>query len=302
MNRRKSKYIVLVSLFLFLSFFTSVVKAQFQETEFSGGSKDSYQCFDPNTGEASKDLVSDSQLNGYWLCKCNDGSEPGTNGVCGSGSCSGLPGSSGCTAQQATIIPPKLQQLEIWFVKIIYAIWALVGSLSFIYLMVLAYRYVISRGDVTKITEIRQKIVYYFVGLALVFLAVPILTTVFRVLGINSDVECYNVEMPAFQFFFTDLCTDPDGTIATNPCQAMQEYAEDYRNSNPGATAAEAGQAAANKINGIACSTTGTSASCNVIQFLGICVDINTTCSPAGTADDKNTWTSPQLSINSCGP
>lgn len=308
--KNNQKFLVLALTFIMLSFFTSVVKAQFQEEEFSGGKKSSYQCFDPNTNQPSEDLVSDVQLNGYWLCKCNDGakSDPGRNGICGDASadCSGLPGSNGCTAQQATIKPPKLQQLEIWFVRVLYAIWALVGSLSFIYLMVLAYRYVITRGDVTKITEIRQKIIYYFIGLAVVFLAVPILTTVFRVLGINRNVECYNVQMPAFQFFFTDLCTDPDGTIATNPCSAITEYSNEYTSDNPNATPEQARDYAINRINGTTCATTGAVASCGEVRltfpFTGtsVCFETTATCSEAGGSDDKNTWTVPSTNVYSC--
>lgn len=117
----------------------------------------------------------------------------------------------------AILRPPALQQLEVWFVRVIYVIWAAVASFSFFFLVVLAYRWLISRGDVTKITEIRQKIIYYFIGVALVFLAIPILTTVFRVLGINKSNQCYNVNMPGFQFFFADLCTDPR-SVVTDPC------------------------------------------------------------------------------------
>jgi hypothetical protein len=213
---------VLLTLFIFLSLLTSTVHAQFQEEEFSGNKKESYQCF----GEGGRKLeVSDVKLNGYWLCMCEDGSSPGANGRCGgSTTCppTGRPGTTGCFAVQSVLKPPTFQQLEIWFVRLIYVAWSLVGTLSFFFLIVLGYRYTISRGDSTKITEIRQKIIYYIVGLALVFLAVPILTTVFRVMGINRNVECYNVNMPGFQFFFTELCTDPNGAVSgevvADPC------------------------------------------------------------------------------------
>jgi hypothetical protein len=202
-----------------------------------------------NNGQ--KGEVSDVKLNGYWLCNCEDGSVPGANGRCGSGTtcpAGSRPGSSGCFATQAVLKPPKLQQLEIWFVRIIYIVWSLVGTLSFLFLIVLGYRYTISRGDVTKITEIRQKILYYIIGLALVFLAVPILTTVFRVMGINRDVECYNVNMPGFQFFFADLCTDPNGSV-TDPCDA-EDIINDIRRGVTGDTR-------------LACSQRGQTKSCS---------------------------------------
>lgn len=245
---KSSKFAVIFLLsFVLLSSFSAGVKAQFQDFEFSGNSKESYQCFDPYTGKPTTDLVSDVKRNGYWLCKCNGeiDSDPATrpdpdprSGKCGDASdvCGGddeirpEPGTPGCLAQQAALRPPKLHQLEVWFVRVVYVVWGLIGSLAFVYLLVLAYKYTISRGDVTKITEIRQKIIYYFIGLILVFLAVPILTTIFRVMGIDNSVKCYDVfqeETLGFQFFFSDLCTDPDGTIGTNPCQAVGEFYQD---------------------------------------------------------------------------
>lgn len=211
-----------------LPFLVASIQAQQQSGTFSGSDKGSYQCFDAN----NRPIVPTDRRNssGQFLCLCNDRSVPLGNQKCGpSGALScvaetnmvvltpsdngyrvGEPGDPGCLAKVATLKPPTLQILEIWFVRILYIVWAIIGSLSFFYLVVLGYRYMISRGDVTKITEIRQKIIYYIIGVGLVFLAVPILTTIFRLMGINDDVDCYNVEMPAFQFFFAELCTAPN--------------------------------------------------------------------------------------------
>ncbi len=123
------------------------------------------------------------------------------------------------TGEQATIRPPKLQQIEIWFVRVIYVIWALVGSLSFLFLVSLGYQYMLTKGDVTKITAIRQRVINYVIGLVLVFAALPILTTFFRVLGVNGQVQCYQFDtLPRFQFFFPELCTDPKLILVNDPC------------------------------------------------------------------------------------
>lgn len=184
--------------FAFAALFLTSTKAQFQDFDFSGNSADSYQCFDQEGTELNVSIIQDDAT-GYFFCD-----------VDGDGNWDNLVGSSSFE-RQAVLKPPKLQQAEIWFIKILYVVWALVAGLSFFYLVALGYQYMISRGDVTKITYIRQRIINYGVGFALVFLAVPILSTVFRLMGINQAVACYRVDMPAFQFFFADLCTDPIG-------------------------------------------------------------------------------------------
>lgn len=215
------------------------VFGQAQTGNFSGSDIASYQCFDVN----NKPIEPTTRTNasGQFLCPCKDGSNPNVFGRCsGATKCEnpddtsrpGEPGDKGCLAAIATLKPPALQILEVWFVRILYIIWAIVGSLSFFYLVVLGYRWMLTRGDVTKITEIRQKIIYYIIGVALVFLAVPILTTVFRLLGINDNVDCYNVEMPAFQFFFADLCTAPN----------MAYYCENPSDFQPGLACQVPGQ------------------------------------------------------------
>ncbi len=221
MKNRILQIFFLVILANFLFGFLSPIGGQPQVGDFSANNPDSYQCF--VDGEIL-DALNIRGENGYFLCPCNDGSTPNSVGRCPGGPCTErdrdndgdldppLPGDPGCDAPQASIKPPTLQQLEIWFVRIIYVIWTLIATFSVFYLVVLGYRYMISRGDVTKITEIRQKIVYYILGVVVVFLAIPILTTVFRILGVNESVQCYNVNLDeiGFQFFFADLCTIRD--------------------------------------------------------------------------------------------
>lgn len=187
---------VLTSLFFIISFIviTPVVFAQIQQDPFSGNNPDSYQCFRKDGTLLPGGSVQFDSAAGEFFCIDEESGE----------------------RIRAVLKPPAFQALEILFVRVVYAIWALVATFSFLLLVYLGYQYLISRGDVTKITEIRKRILNYIIGFALVFLAVPILTTIFKLLGVNDQVQCYqglsgsnNVGI-AFQFFFTDLCTDPN--------------------------------------------------------------------------------------------
>lgn len=204
-NKKKFLYLVLVLNIFFAQ--VGVVHAQLQTFDFSANNAESYQCFDKETGEILADpVVATPDEFGNYYCM------------------------SGGEKIIAQLKPPTLQQLEVWFVRIIYAIWGLVASLSFLFLVKLGYEYIISRGDPTKITEVRKKIVSYLIGFSLVFLAIPILTTAFRLLGVNTNAQCYNVNMPGFRFFYTSLCTDPKGVIAArfaaDPCDAFSSGTE----------------------------------------------------------------------------
>ncbi|BCX13780.1 MAG: hypothetical protein KatS3mg085_312 [Candidatus Dojkabacteria bacterium] len=106
--------LVVLLVFFGLAFFTLSVNAQMQDIPFSANdsSCSSYQCFngeDPVYNESKK------------LCMCGD--EP------------------------AYFKPPTLQQVEIWFVRIVYIVWAFVGSLSFVMLVYLGYQYMLKGGN-----------------------------------------------------------------------------------------------------------------------------------------------------------
>jgi hypothetical protein len=173
------------------------IDAQFQEGNFSANDGcESYRCPRINGDTPDPSFNSTKEF-----CECNYTVDGET------------------VTQIAYLKPPALQQIEIWFVRILYVIWAFVGSLSFLLLVYLGYQYMLTRGDVTKITYIRQRIINYGIGMVLVFLAVPILGTFFRVLGVNGDVQCYSFEtLPRFQFFFPELCTDPKNVLVSDPC------------------------------------------------------------------------------------
>lgn len=202
----------------------STVSAQIQFFDYSGNNPESYQCFDKEgrilregssnwPKDESGNLVPVDQLiykddiTGYFLCRGVD-----NDGIVGD--------------DRAILIPPTLQQLEVWFVRILYVVWAAVGSLSFLLLVGVGYEYMIRGGTSDQeLVKLRKRIINYVIGFALVFLAVPILTSVFNLLGINDDVDCYNVNMPGFQFFFTDLCTGTEARlrIACETGQPLQE-------------------------------------------------------------------------------
>lgn len=249
---------VIITLLLVLIFTSFIpVFAQIQDFNFSGNDPASYQCFDTNgnatpivdgDGNGSDDSIKKDDTSGVFYCDAN-----GNNRFDSS-------------EARAVLKPPQLQQLEIWFVKIIYTIWALVASFSFLLIVWLGYQYLISRGDPTQIKAIRERIIRFIIGFVLVFLAVPILTTIFRLLGVNDSVKCYqgltsenNVGI-GFQFFYTDLCTDPAG-LSTNPCD-ISDLVNDIRNGGSGGR--------------YACPLPGEFKGCSAIgSFIGFCCDPN---------------------------
>lgn len=202
--RRKKLLILTFLTFVLLNVFVTFVNAQIQVDDFSGNDPNSYQCLEKDgTVAVGVTPYKDTQT-GYFVCDLSTGTE------------------------RAVLKPPTLQQIEFWFVRIIYAIWALVGTFSFVFLVYLGYQFMLKRDTSdTQLVDLRRRILNYIIGFALVFLAIPILTTFFRLLGINERVDCYNVNMPGFQFFFADLCTDPRLVIVSNPC-SFAENATGY--------------------------------------------------------------------------
>lgn len=199
---------------LFTIAFPTIAQAQIQTNPFSGNDEASYQCLDKFGNRSSATIYKDSAT-GYYLCRGLD-----DDGVSGD--------------DRAYLIPPALQQIELWFIRILYIIWALVASFSFALLVVLGYQYILRGGTSdNQLVELRKKIINYVIGFILVFLAVPILTTVFRLLGVNTDVECYNVNMPGFQFFFTSICTGNE-TYLRNTCESGGTLPDGLACSNPG--------------------------------------------------------------------
>jgi hypothetical protein len=193
---QKRIFTILALSFIGLNVLLSGVQAQVQEEPFSGNDASSYQCLDKGGNDTGDTIIKDS-TSGYYLCSS--------------------------TGERATLKPPTLQQLEFWFVRIIYVIWGFVGAFSFFFLVYLGYQFMLKQDTTdSQLVDLRRRILNFAIGFALVFLAIPILSTFFRVLGINTNVDCYNVNMPGFQFFFANLCTDPKGVITSNPCSGAR--------------------------------------------------------------------------------
>ncbi len=198
------KYLRFLIIGIIFQALMSPVNAQIQDSTFSGNDAGSYQCFDANGQPVIGDDLANTQMPtpdkliikdpslDFFICDTNGNGRFDSNET------------------RAVLIPPKLQVIEVWFVRIIYVAWALVGAYSFYLLVALGYQVMISRGDPTSLPKVRQRIINFIIGFALVFLAIPILDTFFRVLGINKTVSCYDVQMPGFQFFFTTLCSGSD--------------------------------------------------------------------------------------------
>ncbi|MCS7317717.1 MAG: pilin, partial [Candidatus Dojkabacteria bacterium] len=163
-----------------------------QNIPFSGNDPKSYYCQDGTTPEQ----MEKDEIDGFFYCK--DGT-------------------------RAIIRPPTIQQFEILFKRIVYVIWAIVASLSFVMLVYLGYKYMIARDTSDReLVKLRKAILNYIFGFSLVFLSVPILTTLFKLLNLNTNISCYDIAMPGFQFFFPELCTDPIGIYYVNPKQVLQ--------------------------------------------------------------------------------
>lgn len=206
-------------LYFFISLFFGVispfkVSAQSSSSVISGNDPASYVCPGEDPGlpvKSADDTCSAADgkcrtlpyldsTSGYYVCKSDTG------------------------IVRATLKAPPLQQLELWFRRILYAIWAIVGSFSFVMLIYLGYQYMIRGGTSDQeLVKLRKAIINYVVGFALVFLSIPILTTFFTLLGINKNVACYDVAMPGFQFFFPELCTDPNNTYVKDPCAIVTD-------------------------------------------------------------------------------
>ncbi len=214
---KKNFLLLLLSLLCFINF-TQTVSAQFSSSVLSGNDPASYVCPGEDPGlpvKSADDTCSAADgkcrtlpyldsTSGYYVCKSDTG------------------------IVRATLKAPPLQQLELWFRRILYAIWAIVGSFSFVMLIYLGYQYMIRGGTSDQeLVKLRKAIINYVVGFALVFLSIPILTTFFTVLGINKNVTCYDVAMPGFQFFFSELCTDPKYILVNDPC-TYYDKAEGY--------------------------------------------------------------------------
>lgn len=103
--------------------------------------------------------------------------------------------------------PPSLQIIEVWFIRILYALWGFSGIAFTFILMTIGAQYMFSFDNAVAVAEVIKRVQKFGVGLLLVFLSYPMLNTFFRILPINQDASCLSeLEMPGFRFFFPEAC------------------------------------------------------------------------------------------------
>ncbi len=125
--------------------------------------------------------------------------------------------------RDAIASPPKLQQLEVWFVKILYMAWGLSGVVFTFILIYIGFLYMTSKGNDKMMADVKTKLRNWFIGLVLIFLSYPVLNTFFRAIGINEDACYYDVTqtMPGFKFFFPTVCDTSGATSSERMSECM---------------------------------------------------------------------------------
>src|SRR3989344_4537917 len=108
--------------------------------------------------------------------------------------------------------PPTFRQLEFTLVRLIYALWGFSGVIFLALMLYNGYLYMFSGGDEEKIREAQKRMVQWLVGIFLIFLSVPIVSTVMKIF--IGDGICYGqLQDPGFTFFFYDVCTSGDAPL-----------------------------------------------------------------------------------------
>ncbi len=185
MNKHATRITVIV--WVVLSAFVLLAPQTAAAQNFSGNDTSNYTC------PALPDYPTTPTVGSDFLCKYSNGNKTLTT--------------------NASIKPPTLRVLEYWFLRILYAAWALSGIVFTLILVFLGFKYMTSQGDAGAIADVRKRAVNWMIGLALIFLSYPVLHTLFNVIGI-SKTDCYDqLNLPGFQFFFASACTS--GTTTT---------------------------------------------------------------------------------------
>lgn len=161
-------------LFLFMSFLNIQVGAQ----GFSGSNINNYYCL---SRQGATPPV--QELNQNFVCVYPDGT-------------------------QTNAIPkvPSSQQLQIWFVRVLYVIWAVAGIVFTFVLIGIGFNYLTSFGNEVALADVIKQFRKFIVGVALVVLAYPLLNTFFNVLGLRQSACFDTLQLPGFQFFFPQAC------------------------------------------------------------------------------------------------
>lgn len=114
--------------------------------------------------------------------------------------------------------PPTIQVIEIWFVRVLYAVWGITGVVFIFIIMWIGLNYMFALGNAVAQADAIKRFQRWALGLVLIFLSYPGLNTFFNILPISDDY-CYEelVEAtPGFRFFFAEICdTGADGSRPT---------------------------------------------------------------------------------------
>lgn len=174
---KKVTVLLLVLMFGSLAgLFSKPVEAQ----NFAGSNVDNYYCL-PRNGTTPKVTVDD----GDYVCDY-DG--------------------DGKSDARAVPRPPSSRQLQYWFIRVLYIVWALAGIVFTLVLIGIGFQYLTSFGNEVALADVIKQFRKWLVGLGLVILAYPMLNTFFNVVGLR-DSECLNdLQLPGFQFFFPTAC------------------------------------------------------------------------------------------------
>lgn len=268
----------IIVLIAFLVIPSGIVSAQIQDGNFSGNNPDSYSCY-TRQGDRIEATPTQDPVTGSFYCDVNNqrGFQPCLGGVYDEG--------ASCDPQ-AVLNPPTLQQLEIWFVRIVYAIWAISATFSFLGIVAIGYQYMISRGAPEATAKVKDRIAKFIIGFCLVFLAVPILNTIFRLLAVNDSVQCYsgltsNVGI-GFQFVFPELCTAPNIENAVSGSEICNEILRLGRTQ----------ELSIGRSTGLACAQLGDQSPICGFNIVNVTVGINFRC------ESGNTWV-PRAAIGS---
>lgn len=102
--------------------------------------------------------------------------------------------------------PPSSRQLQFWFVRVLYVMWAVAGIVFTLVLMGIGFNYMTSFNNEVVLADVIKKFRKWIIGLALVILAYPMLNTFFGVLGLRESECLSDIQLPGFQFFFPQAC------------------------------------------------------------------------------------------------
>lgn len=196
------KYSLLALLFLSITSMSTVdVSAQ---SVFYGSNVNNYTCYERDGDPGVFNICEADRSN----CKpVNPSSPDANNELSGFNNPDYICVYSDGFETQAIPKPPTIQIIEIWFVRILYVVWAFSGIAFTFILISIGFEYMTSFGNAQAQAHSIKRLRYWIIGLGLVFLAYPMLNTFFSILPINRDAACLrDLDLPGFHIFYPEAC------------------------------------------------------------------------------------------------